>query len=326
MDTVSYMLGKRAGGGTIIETDPIFSSSPASGITNNDISNWNNKSEFSGDYNDLSNKPNIPDISGKQDIMQYSTMPIASADNLDKIVQYIGISVANSYTNGYFYKCVSDGEEPATYNWENINVQTSSGGGSSYTAGTNIEITGNNVINNTIPYSRKTGTYPDQLIGSVSSSGTTLDNINDATLFGENIKITANSGADILVGNAIEANGGHTVGIGTGCKANESFSVILGNKAETSQSQCVAIGYNAVTSYKRSIALGAYAQTTKANQAMIGSNMSKINEIAMYTSNGVKVMATEEFVTNYLSTLTGYDATKTQVLKNIQGTMTWVDE
>ena len=44
------------------ETDPIFTSSAASGITKNDITNWNNKSDFSGDYNDLSNKPSIPTI------------------------------------------------------------------------------------------------------------------------------------------------------------------------------------------------------------------------------------------------------------------------
>ena len=42
------------------ETDPIFSNSPSSNITNNDITNWNNKSDFSGDYNDLINKPTIP--------------------------------------------------------------------------------------------------------------------------------------------------------------------------------------------------------------------------------------------------------------------------
>lgn len=43
------------------ETDPIFSSSAASGITSSDITNWNNKSTFSGNYNDLTNKPTIPD-------------------------------------------------------------------------------------------------------------------------------------------------------------------------------------------------------------------------------------------------------------------------
>ena len=45
---------------TFNEVDPIFSSSVASEITSTDINNWNNKSDFSGSYNDLSNKPTIP--------------------------------------------------------------------------------------------------------------------------------------------------------------------------------------------------------------------------------------------------------------------------
>ena len=42
------------------ETDPVFTASPAHGITSTDISNWNAKSDFSGSYNDLTNKPTIP--------------------------------------------------------------------------------------------------------------------------------------------------------------------------------------------------------------------------------------------------------------------------
>lgn len=49
-------------GGISIETDPIFSASASASITNEDISNWNNKSEFSGSYNDLTNKPAIPSV------------------------------------------------------------------------------------------------------------------------------------------------------------------------------------------------------------------------------------------------------------------------
>ena len=43
MDVPSYMLGKKAGGGSITETDPIFSASAASGITSSDINSWNAK-------------------------------------------------------------------------------------------------------------------------------------------------------------------------------------------------------------------------------------------------------------------------------------------
>lgn len=42
------------------ETDPVFTASAAHGITSSDISNWNSKSDFSGSYNDLSDKPTIP--------------------------------------------------------------------------------------------------------------------------------------------------------------------------------------------------------------------------------------------------------------------------
>ena len=42
------------------ETDPLFSKSASYGITSQDIQNWNNKSEFSGNYDDLNGKPTIP--------------------------------------------------------------------------------------------------------------------------------------------------------------------------------------------------------------------------------------------------------------------------
>lgn len=98
-----------------------------------------------GDYGDLLNKPTIPSAQVNSDwnansgvaqilnkptipdTVQYSTMPTASADNLDKIVQFTGTTDAN-YTSGYFYKCVSDGQNPATYSWTQVDVQPSSGG------------------------------------------------------------------------------------------------------------------------------------------------------------------------------------------------------
>lgn len=44
------------------ETDPVFSASAASGITSSDITSWNNKSDFSGSYNDLTDLPVQTDI------------------------------------------------------------------------------------------------------------------------------------------------------------------------------------------------------------------------------------------------------------------------
>ena len=54
--------------------------------------------------------------------IQVSTMPTAGASEEGKIYQFIGTTDAN-YTNGYFYKCVSDGGNPATYSWERVDVQ-----------------------------------------------------------------------------------------------------------------------------------------------------------------------------------------------------------
>ena len=83
-------------------------------------------------------------LANKQDKLQYSTLPTASAELEGKIFEYTG-ATGGGLTHGYFYECVSDGENPATYSWQQTNVQPSSGGGGSYTAGEGIEIT-NDVI------------------------------------------------------------------------------------------------------------------------------------------------------------------------------------
>lgn len=69
----------------------------------------------------------IQDISGKQDTIQYSTMPTADSTTVGKIVQYTG-TTTQDYTNGYFYIGTTDGESVPTYSWENIEVQAGGGG------------------------------------------------------------------------------------------------------------------------------------------------------------------------------------------------------
>ena len=71
------------------ETDPIYSASVAAGITSTDITTWNNKSDFSGNYNDLTNKPTIPAAqvnsdwnasSGVAQILNKPTIPTKTSD------------------------------------------------------------------------------------------------------------------------------------------------------------------------------------------------------------------------------------------------------
>lgn len=72
----------------------------------------------------------IEDYLEDHPIAQTTTMPTASASELGNVYQFVGETTA-TFTQGYFYKCVSDGEDPATYSWQNINVQSGGGGGAS---------------------------------------------------------------------------------------------------------------------------------------------------------------------------------------------------
>lgn len=49
-----------SGGSVSAETDPVFTASAAFNITAQNIASWNAKSDFSGSYNDLTDRPTIP--------------------------------------------------------------------------------------------------------------------------------------------------------------------------------------------------------------------------------------------------------------------------
>ena len=76
-DGTKINAGYIGGSGPGEEKDPIFTNSPAYNITNNDITNWNNKSDFNGSYNDLTDKPtlfsgNYEDLTNKPDLFSGS--------------------------------------------------------------------------------------------------------------------------------------------------------------------------------------------------------------------------------------------------------------
>lgn len=55
-----------------------------------------------------------------------STLPIASIDELGNTYQYMG-TTSGSLVHGYFYECMSDGQDPATYFWSQVNTQPTAG-------------------------------------------------------------------------------------------------------------------------------------------------------------------------------------------------------
>ena len=199
----------------------------------------------------------------------------------------------------------------------NIEIQ---GGGSSYTAGTNIEITSENVINNKIPYlTNNDESFPGRIIGTLMAN-TTMGN--NAIGMGNEINVAGASA--IAIGRKAEGKLEAAIAIGSFAKANGNQTMAIGTSAKAYNAG-MAIGREA-TAEQKSIAFGWGATTTKAAQVMFGGTFMPINEIAIYNSGVTKVMATQEFVQNYLTTVSGYDSAKTQVLKNVNGTMTWVDE
>lgn len=74
------------------------------------------------DYEGLKHLIATQEAAGVDDskyLKQYAAMPEAGEDLLDEIAQYIGATTSD-YTNGYFYKCVSDGETTPTYSWVEV--------------------------------------------------------------------------------------------------------------------------------------------------------------------------------------------------------------
>lgn len=99
------------------ESDPVFNASPAKNITEENITSWNNKSEFSGSYNDLIDKPEPPVIPTKVSELendsnfvdkQYVTDSINAIDITDPdLSNYLAKDNATEFTPDADY-------EPAT--------------------------------------------------------------------------------------------------------------------------------------------------------------------------------------------------------------------
>lgn len=144
LDITSYEIGKKSAGGSGTTDYTELSNKPSI----NDVTLTGNKTssdlklQSEIDSNNKLNADLVDDTSstnkfvtstekttwnGKQDVMQYSTVPTAGADTVGKIIQYTGTTDSN-YTNGYFYKGISTTEgNETTYSWSNVGVQDLSG-------------------------------------------------------------------------------------------------------------------------------------------------------------------------------------------------------
>lgn len=85
------------------------------GITNTKVAEWNNKSTFSGDYNDLTNKPSIPSINGLA-TEEFVNEEIKKIDVTEQLTDYAKKTELHTHTN----KTVLDGiTSVKVQSWDN---------------------------------------------------------------------------------------------------------------------------------------------------------------------------------------------------------------
>ena len=101
------------------------------GDTANNDANTFKVANANGNYEIMSADGTIPADRLVHAINKYSTMPTAASTNEGWIVQFTG-TTDSTYTHGHLYECVSDGGNPATYSWTEVQL----GGGGSPTTTT----------------------------------------------------------------------------------------------------------------------------------------------------------------------------------------------
>lgn len=270
------------------------------------------------------------DISGKQDIIQYSTMPTASSETVGKIVQYIGTTTVEApiYTNGYFYIGTTDGEATPTYSWTQINVQPGSSG--------NYEETSNKVTS--VSSSSTDTQYPSAkcLYDNIKNSAVVgyADNTNNNTI----LLKTANPGVYAVPNQAFFYENQAT--------ASGAYMLVVYKKfSEVSNNTIFAYGLSIIQNWSKIMQIFTVKKVSTGNQIQIDyTNLGQLVGEYPQTFNGVKTFSSIPKVSSYTApttdteltakkyvddlptTYSGYDATKTQVLKNVNGTLTWIDE
>lgn len=170
--------------------------------------------------------------------IQVDVLPTAGADELGNIYQFVGTTDSN-YTNGYFYKCVSDGATPAVYSWEAVEVQASSGG------------------------------LPDQ----TGQSGKFLTTDGTDASWSDKPLVNTATGSNSLTILGTAHSRPNSINIGVGSFIGGDDNLAIGKNAQTYVSNNIAIGNGARvagTGHSHSIALGVGAIVNAKNAVQIG--------------------------------------------------------
>ena len=219
----------------------------------------------SGAYADLSGTPSIPTkASDVNAVPQLSTLPTAGVDYLGQVVQFVGTT--GTYTNGYFYECVSDGQATPTYSWTQKAVQPSSGGlpSQSGNAGKFLTTDGTDPSWATISALQNTATGTDSLtiLGTSNNQASSINIGTSSSAQSQGVAIGYNAqdySRGIVIGYNAQSKGSDEIVIGqgaTGPTVNGENSITLGYNAKTSFHGAMAIGGESSAGGQCSIAIG----------------------------------------------------------------------
>jgi hypothetical protein len=185
-------------------------------------------------------------------------MPTASADNLGWIVQFTG-TTDSTYTHGYLYECVSDGQDPATYSWEEVEVQASSGGGLPSQTGQSgkfLTTDGTDASWSNKPLVNKATVSGALVVG----DNATDEGCDEVTILGSSATVGGRffSGS-IAIGSRASVMGGGN-------------SIVIGERAESRGDNTVAVGYAAKATAEGAIQLGTGGTNSVANTFKVWNN------------------------------------------------------
>lgn len=180
----------------------------------------------------------VPATSGKL-ALQIDTMPTAASSYEGVIYQFTG-TTDSTYTNGHFYKCVSDGADPATYSWEEVQLGGSGLPDQTGQSGKFLTTDGTDASWATLTALQNTATGTNSL--TISGHANTQDG-------GVNIGMSSSGWKS-------------TVSLGSGASGGDEYAVSIGASSSASQKRSIAIGHRARATAQHAIQIGAPADET----------------------------------------------------------------
>lgn len=271
------------------ESDPVFSASAAASITSQDITDWNNKSDFSGDYDDLTNKPTIP--------TKTSQLTNNGADNTSTYVE--ADELATVATSGSY----SDLENKPTIPAAQVNSDWDAASGVAQILNkptlATVATSGDydDLINKPAAVtvdSALSWTSTNPVENQVVRKTIYVKNSSDDREAGVYIPLTnPNLNPYVHIGSKSSATRGNTsVGIGHNAEASAVRSVAIGNAAKATSREGVALGPNA-TAGQYALSIGYYTSTVPDYSTAVGPYAKVLSGATNATAIGYQSEASE---------------------------------